>query len=165
MLASSFGLTTRAGTRPTQHRSAGMGDNSVSAQSPTLIDRRTAIISLAAAIAAGCSGRVPVDGLKASLSLEFDEETSFEAHTSMGKVADRIGREYARLFPVEDEPKSLCQLLFGTDVPPNIEDMKIKLKTRVREDFRRDELVSIEGWYLTRSEGRLCCLSVHYGFA
>ena len=83
----------------------------------------------------------------------------------MGQVAERMGREYARMFPTEDDPKSLCQLLFGTDVPPASKDMKIKLKARVREDFIRDDLDAIDGWYLTRSEGRLCCLSVHYGFA
>ena len=130
-----------------------------------LLDRRTALLSLATIVAAGCSNRVTVEGLQAALNFDIDLDDTFEAGSPVVELARRIGQIYAERFPAEDDPKTLCQMLFGTDEPPAGHEIKAKTKIRVRDDFDDDDLVFIEGWYLTRSEGRLCCLAMRYGLS
>ncbi len=128
-----------------------------------MLDRRSAIITLAAAIASGCASQVSVSELSTRLTLEIDLEDDFDTDQKLAHVTDKLGREYGRLLPAEADPMTLCQFLFGTDSPPPSTTIHERMKKKVREDFRNDDLVLLSGWYITRSEGRLCLLASEYG--
>ena len=129
------------------------------------LDRRSAILTMATAVAAGCSGQVSIDTLSAPLNLQIDLDVTFQAGQPVAVLAERIGRDYGYQHPAENDPITLCQLLFGTDSPPATETMRNLIKSHVRQDFRNDDLVLLSGWYMTRSEGRLCLLAANYGLA
>jgi hypothetical protein len=75
-------------------------------------------------------------------------------------AARAVGEAYLANHPGEaDERKLLAVLGLGSAVVSPA-DLK-RLRAAVRDDYERSELRLVNGWYLSRTEARLCALSTY----
>lgn len=73
-------------------------------------------------------------------------------------AARAIGREYLKERPEEKERETLLQLLsLRDDLDPG--PVRERLRTEVRRDYVEARVVLVNGWYLSRTEARLCALA------
>lgn len=71
-----------------------------------------------------------------------------------GDAADRIGALYLERFPEERSVARLTRLLFGGTAPAA--EARAHLVEAVVADFREGRTFMIDGWLMSRTEGRLC---------
>lgn len=74
-----------------------------------------------------------------------------------------IGREYLGRHPEERSHATLLHLLgnrlgFKEDKPPTFSRRALAIS--IENDFRNEDIVFLSGWALSRTEARLCALSV-----
>jgi hypothetical protein len=81
--------------------------------------------------------------------------------------AAKIGYEYLKNTPHEADIGILLNYICGTGInqksrfkETSIDDMKMVLRKKCRDDFTREQVVSVRGWVLSNTEARLCALAV-----
>lgn len=79
---------------------------------------------------------------KVKLPFQLTQLFSFES-------VNLLGVEYLNLFPNENNQENLIELL--TKVNKNLE-------LQIIEDYKTDNLVVLDGWILSKTEGRHCAL-------
>jgi hypothetical protein len=128
----------------------------------TRISRRRFLIGASV----GLAGAVPalsalrwLEAFAGPPSLEQTLARLFRHHDS----ARRIGRAYLRLHP-EEADVALLRYHLESALPPTswatggTSVARRALVERSRQDFGDDNTVAIEGWILSRTEGRACAL-------
>lgn len=65
---------------------------------------------------------------------------------------------YIGSHPQENTYETLKKLIFKTYKSPNIEKIKKYLNLKIENDFIKEDIVTIDGWVLSRTEVRLWCL-------
>jgi len=70
------------------------------------------------------------------------------------KTLIRIGNTYRKL--TDENNKKYLEELLLQDAGMNNTDIKIRLKTKVAEDFSTGNTILIEGWLLSITEARQC---------
>ncbi len=81
--------------------------------------------------------------------------------------ARAVGLEYLRQYPREADGRVLCALLSSVVVAgcahlSSVSDDTLRetLALRVHQDFETEDVVNLRGWILSRTEARLCALTV-----
>jgi len=67
-------------------------------------------------------------------------------------------KNYIDSHPKENTYEVLKKLIFKTYKSPNIAKIKKYLNLRIENDFIKEDIVTIDGWVLSRTEARLWCL-------
>ena len=70
-----------------------------------------------------------------------------------------IGQKYVKQYPLEANISRLIKSIFGSRYPRDSKMLKISLSERISDDFRKGNIVIIDGWILARTEGRICALT------
>ncbi|WP_194774569.1 hypothetical protein [Pararhodonellum marinum] len=90
---------------------------------------------------------------------DYDKESIFPQFLSLiwdeESISD-IGAKYAAKFPEESRERSLAKALFSDSASQS----KDKLLALTQSDFFNGNLVTIDGWVLSKTEARQCAL--HY---
>ena len=73
----------------------------------------------------------------------------------------RIGKLYQKQHPDENSERNLVSLLSDSLSTEN-ESIELSIARRIKEDFKTANIVMIDGWILSTTEGRQCAL---YSFA
>lgn len=80
--------------------------------------------------------------------------------------ARAVGREYLRHRPREADVRLLVNFVIGDEIPDDArglmadrEVLRHAVRAECQRDFEKGELVAIGGWYLARSEARMCGLA------
>ena len=79
--------------------------------------------------------------------------------------AQAIASEYFRTHPNENDVYYLARLisqgLAGTsvDCDQSVDDLRSRIRSRVRADFETENVVRLRGWVLSRTEVRVCALA------
>ena len=72
-----------------------------------------------------------------------------------------IGAAYLEKFPEEAEGDTLVSRLLGEiRNHPQTGSMMAEIQRSVQRDFERSETFNLDGWVLSRTEGRLCALAL-----
>jgi hypothetical protein len=81
--------------------------------------------------------------------------------------ARAIGRAYLARFPEEGEPIALTRLILegmafseAQTLPLGERKLRAQVASRLRADFAEGRIAEIDGWLISRTEGRLCALAV-----
>jgi hypothetical protein len=74
------------------------------------------------------------------------------------KALTLYAETYISFNPQENTYATLKQLIFTTYKSPNILKIKKYLNLKIENDFIKEDIVSIDGWILSRTEMRLWCL-------
>jgi hypothetical protein len=74
------------------------------------------------------------------------------------KVLALYAENYISSHPQENTYETLKKLIFTTYKSPNILKIKKYLNLKIENDFIKKDIVSIDGWILSRTEIRLWCL-------
>jgi hypothetical protein len=75
-------------------------------------------------------------------------------------AARRVGEAYLERYSAEAGEERLTRLLgLGDGQPPAVEQARVR--AAVRRDYEESRLTLVEGWYLSRTEARLCALSTY----
>jgi len=77
-------------------------------------------------------------------------------------AAVHLGRRYLEIAPAERSEERLGEMLLGSswgDGRTDIREIATRVRARRDADFRAGDLVAIEGWFLARTEARLCALA------
>jgi hypothetical protein len=75
-------------------------------------------------------------------------------------AARRVGEAYLERYPGEAGEERLTRLLGLADgQPPAVQQAQVG--AAVRRDYQESRLALVEGWYLSRTEARLCALSTY----
>jgi alkylhydroperoxidase family enzyme len=79
--------------------------------------------------------------------------------------ARQLGRIYRRQFPSEADPAMLARVILATLAPGNMHGRSLRrevllpaLEQCVRAEFGAGSTVQLDGWFLARTEARLCAL-------
>lgn len=123
--------------------------------------RRRLLLGMLIGMAAGGLG-----GCAATLSSSVDAERSGQwlaAMTGRGEGMARFGSAYLRDFPAERDLQVLWHALYevlerqGAEFAAAVDPAGafMYLDRAVREEYRRGEVVEVDGWLLSRSEARL----------
>jgi hypothetical protein len=117
------------------------------------VNRRTFVLLLVGAGAAGGS----------AWRLLVAEESTHPAVEGLFRdvgAAKRVGEAYLAEHAGEADERKLLSLL---ELPSGLapEALRERLGAAVRLDYERSQLVAVEGWYLSRTEARLCALSTY----
>lgn len=104
-------------------------------------------------------------------SLLADSGAAGEAVASLRGLVDdqasarRLGRIYRRQFPSESDPAMLARLILATLAPGSEDCRPVRrdallpgLESCVRAEFGAGNTVQVGGWFLARTEARLCAL-------
>ncbi len=84
------------------------------------------------------------------------------------KSAARVGEEYLRLYPTEDDGTRLVRRLAGGRrrevewerlAASDPAAFRESVRARHREDFAAGRTVSLRGWVVSETEARLCALA------
>ena len=80
-------------------------------------------------------------------------------HICDAKTIGDIGSAYRTAFPEESHKTHLIELLLK-EIPVGQNDPRLPqlLKHRVTQDFATDDIVTIKGWVLSRTEARQCAI-------
>jgi hypothetical protein len=81
--------------------------------------------------------------------------------------ARAIGRAYLARFPQEGEPIALTRLILEGMAFSDSEKLTLgerelrgRVAAQLRADFAEGRITEIDGWLMSRTEGRLCALAV-----
>lgn len=77
-------------------------------------------------------------------------------------AAVRLGRKYLEIAPAERSEERLGEMILGAawgEGNSDARDIATRVRVRRDEDFREGDLVTIDGWFLARTEARLCALA------
>jgi hypothetical protein len=81
------------------------------------------------------------------------------------EAARRLGHSYVRQVPTEDDPRILARLAVASAEAQQVDAMSLdraslnqRLDAQVRGDFASGNTIQLDGWVLSRTEGRLCAL-------
>jgi hypothetical protein len=73
-------------------------------------------------------------------------------------AARAVGREYLQQRPEEAGKETLLELLsLRDDLDPMV--VRERMRAEVRRDYDHARVVLVSGWYLSRTEARLCALA------
>ncbi len=131
------------------------------------IRRRTFLISLAGSIGLLASAR----GVVALLAPHEDASSAADALLSgrfgSSPATRRIGRAYLAAVPSESDPRTLRSALSPSGQDPDewwgtidVESLSATVRTDVRQDFAIGQTWTMDGWVLSRTEGRLAALLI-----
>ena len=118
------------------------------------MSRREALVLLAG-VAPALVGATPAQLLR---SIRDDDALSawLRKHVSAADLT-ALAREYGERFPDEQTRETLEKLiLVGRKAE---EDVAATIARAVREDFETGRVVALDGWQLSRTEGRLVALA------
>lgn len=78
--------------------------------------------------------------------------------------AARLGADYLKQFPNEAEPKVLSRLVGralskASFSPQSFTSFKSAIASTIRNEYRADRIVRVDGWLLSSTEARLYALS------
>jgi hypothetical protein len=108
------------------------------------------------AVVAGTSGAA---ALAAPRLLEVLDPLGHGVAEDATRAARRLGRLYLARHPEEADGAALARDLFGSaGVPGDDRRAAQTWEKSCQADFRAARLVALEGWWLARSEARLCAL-------
>jgi hypothetical protein len=81
--------------------------------------------------------------------------------------ARAVGRAYLAHFPEEGEPTALTRLILEGMSFSGVEasrlggrELEALITARLRAEFAEGDIAKIDGWLLSRTEGRLCALAL-----
>ena len=81
------------------------------------------------------------------------------------EAARRLGHLYVLQVPAEDDPRILARLAVASAEAQQADAMSLdhaslnqRLDAQVRGDFASGSTIQLDGWVLSRTEGRLCAL-------
>jgi hypothetical protein len=120
--------------------------------------RKTFIyLTVAAATALG----VPIAGCRhySDALINTLGQPDFLGHVCDAKTIGDIGSVYRTTFPEESQRTHLIRLLLK-DIPRGQDDPRLPqlLESRVGQDFATNDIVTIKGWILSRTEARQCAI-------
>jgi hypothetical protein len=75
------------------------------------------------------------------------------------EAARSVGEAYLTTHPEEAGKETLLGLLDFSPTTAAVSHQR--LRAAVRADYERSNLVLVEGWYLSRTEARICALSTY----
>ncbi|SDB52185.1 hypothetical protein SAMN03097699_1885 [Flavobacteriaceae bacterium MAR_2010_188] len=92
---------------------------------------------------------------------EYDQlltEPELLSHIWDGTTIGEIGEAYGKKFPNENSERKLAKLL--SDYASTVDSTKTIeiLRHQIKEDYRQNNTVMIDGWILSRTEARQCAL-------
>jgi hypothetical protein len=91
-------------------------------------------------------------------SFAADEERLRRAVPQAAR-ASALGRAYLARAPGEADPVRLAAaIIAGLGAPVDDERLPALIRARVRADFAAGDIVTIDGWVLSRTEARLAAL-------
>jgi len=75
-----------------------------------------------------------------------------------------VGKEYLKLYPQESDKNLLVSKMTAGHSKKNKilmtrDELKRQYYDLIQDDFDQDRMVQIEGWFLSRTEARLCALT------
>jgi hypothetical protein len=118
-------------------------------------DRRTFLRSAAALVVIALT---PFRGLYASNSLKPRPiPPPFLALFKDSDAPAKIGQHYLSVFPQEADPEWLRSRVLPCDAC-SLDELRDHLQGAIRSDFRTRRIARINGWVISRTEGRLCAL-------
>jgi hypothetical protein len=76
-------------------------------------------------------------------------------------AARSVGRRYLATHPGEADEQALLRLLGPLGDPDVLarEQLTVRVRRAVRDDFAGGRVVLVDGWYLSETEARLCALA------
>jgi len=124
------------------------------------IDRRTLLAFL---LGGGMlvAGGGPIAACSATENSTPDEPASTELDPELAVASIAVvGERYLELVPEEADVKVLAELLVPLDgeIPRDPTSDLLVLADMVRADFDAGNVISIDGWLLSRTEGRAAAL-------
>ena len=80
-----------------------------------------------------------------------------------GKTIKELGKRYLQKFSDENDKKKLKDILLtdfdGKKINPNDETLILEfLHNKIHEEFSKDQTIILDGWVISRTEGRQCAL-------
>lgn len=81
-----------------------------------------------------------------------------DAGGPVGEALARIGRRYLEVVPAERDPATLRAHLGEFADPADVLGHAAALKSAVRRDFERGDILALDGWILSRTELRAAAL-------
>jgi hypothetical protein len=129
------------------------------------LNRRTFLIAGAASLAAGAW-----IGLEWILDEDARDRRAKERLTAVVgalfrdlDAAREVGSAYLKVRPEEDDERRLVRLLEASNrawtSPRSVAQTRRLIRKQTRRDFAAADIVALDGWYLSRTEARLCALS------
>jgi hypothetical protein len=117
---------------------------------------RGAFLALAAAgVGAVAAGRW-LQGGSREPELAFTTQVA-ELFDDRGATRE-IGRAYLRDHPEEEGERELARLMNQAHPGLVRGDLRRRARAAVRTDYRRGDVLAVDGWYLSRTEARLAAL-------
>lgn len=68
-----------------------------------------------------------------------------------------IGKRYQKQYPKENSERKLVKLL-SESTPTDKDPITASIEWRTKEDYKTGNIVTIDGWILSETEGRQCAL-------
>lgn len=124
----------------------------------TELTRRSVLIGTlaAAAAVAGGGGWLIRERRRAG---RLAAARALAAELGLAATDPGLGRAYLELHPSEADPERLSSLLFGDRGEADPETLKGVLAERIGLDWIELETVQLDGWIVSRTEGRLLALA------
>lgn len=118
----------------------------------TELTRRALVLGLVASVGGGA-------WFVRRRNLDRGLSTALELAETVGLGApSELGSHYLEAFPNEAEPDRLVRLLFpdGADAEPAV--LAAGVAERIRRDWEELETVQLDGWIVSRTEGRFLAM-------
>jgi hypothetical protein len=105
------------------------------------------------------------DGAWAATGAADDTTRRLRTLLAPSPLQRRMGRSYRERFPLENDPQSISARLLSTLERTPAEllaathvELLQRLEQAVRNEFAAAATLQLEGWVVSRTEGRLCAL-------
>lgn len=124
------------------------------------MDRRKFIAAAALSAAASVIQGPRAFASSSSSALEHQGLVSVFSHAESARA---VGERYLALHPEERESEKLAGAIYGAlplskDWKPSDTVVHKHLEEKIKKDFEQGCTVCLDGWILSRTEGRLCAL-------
>lgn len=117
--------------------------------------RRTFLVSSAAVCAS-----MAIPSCEYFAPLEYDpiiaEPQALSLIWDTGNII-KIGEMFRKKFPEDVSERKLVKLILS-DVSLDKNDLEKSLQEKIEEDYNSESIVMIDGWLLSKTEGRQCAL-------
>ena len=118
-------------------------------------------------ISAGAGAAIAVPFLYSNYrAMEWSNQTLIHPG-SLSHFCDRnhirqIGMTYRSMVPEENSEKRLLSLLLpnkkGADLSPETAADSREIEVRIRDEFKKGDIISVNGWVISVTEARQCAL-------
>jgi hypothetical protein len=123
-----------------------------------ILTRRRALAILTAAGACAVGSRSPARATVGFADLATQSPVLAALFTDR-RSARAIGAAYLRTVDgAEASSEHLTRALLGDIGTTGARELRSKIGSRIRRDFAEHEVVTVDGWMLSRTEARLCAL-------